>query len=44
MNLHLWLFLKFPSPMKFHLAGEMTVNGNLFVGFKTLKLAAPTLP
>ena len=30
--------------MKFQLAGEIALNGNLFVGIKTLKLAAPTLP
>ena len=27
-----------------HLAGEIALNESLFVGFKTLKLAAPTLP
>ena len=29
--------------MKFHLAGEIALKGNLFVGFKTLELTAPTL-
>ena len=31
------------SPVKFHLAGEIAVNENLFVGIKTLKLTAPSL-
>ena len=44
MNFHLWIFLYFPSLMKFQLAGEITLTGHLFVGIKTLKLAAPTLP
>ena len=44
MNLHLWIFLKFMSPVKFHLAGEIALNENLFVGIKTLKLTAPSLP
>ena len=30
--------------MKFQLAGEIALTGHLFVGIKTLKLAAPTLP
>ena len=29
---------------KVHFAGEIALNGNLFVGIKTLKLAAPALP